>query len=187
MRQDDPYGLAEFGAELLGAKLYKKEKRLVAELHLTRLISAWDAERIAAQLGTAVPECTVELHARDAAALMEHSALPAMLAESWTYFSPLMRPVLRSAVWEREAQDSFAVRIPEKLYDAAKHYNGANHLTEFVRTLYGVELQIHLMPDASLAMPKPEQEGEQPPADMAAQGEPARRTQKPASAKKNGF
>ena len=184
MRQDDPYGLAEFGAELLGAKLYKKEKRLVAELYLTRLISARDAERIAAQLGTAVPECTVELHARDAAALMEHSALTAMLAESWTHFSPLMRPVLRSAVWEREAQDSFAVRIPEKLYDAAKHYNGANHLTEFVRTLYGVELQIHLMPDASLAMPKPEQEGEQPPADIAAEREPARRPQKPASAKK---
>ena len=40
MQRDDPYGLAEFGAELAGAKLYKNEKRLVAELTLSRLIGA---------------------------------------------------------------------------------------------------------------------------------------------------
>ena len=55
MRRDDPYGLAEFGAELAGAKLYKNEKRLVAELTLSRLIGARETERICARLGAAVP------------------------------------------------------------------------------------------------------------------------------------
>ena len=112
MRQDDPYGLAQFGAELAGAKLYKTEKRLVAQLRLARLIGAREAERIAAQLGAAVPDCTVELRcAENAEALLTEEALPAVLAESWAHFSPLMRPVLRNAVWEREEQDGYAFYV----------------------------------------------------------------------------
>lgn len=192
MRQDDPYGLAQFGAELAGAKLYKTEKRLVAQLRLARLIGAREAERIAAQLGAAVPDCTVELRcAENAETLLAEAALPAVLAESWAHFSPLMRPVLRNAVWEREEQHgcAFAVRIPEKLYEAAKTYNGATRLTEFVQTLYGSALQVRLVPDANLAMPSPER-AEEPPSPAARadrpQAENARRPepQKNASTKK---
>ena len=62
MGQGDPYGLACMGAELAGAKLYKNEKRLAVELRLARPIGAQEAERFAAALGNAVPDCTVELH-----------------------------------------------------------------------------------------------------------------------------
>lgn len=86
MQRDDPYGLAKFGAELAGAKLYKNEKRLVAELTLSRLIGARETERISALLGAAVPDCAVELRAANAAALMAEGALSTVLAESWTHF-----------------------------------------------------------------------------------------------------
>ena len=160
MRRDDPYGLAEFGAELAGAKLYKNEKRLVAELTLSRLIGARETERICALLGAAVPDCAVELRAANAAALMAEGALSTLLVESWTHFSPLMRPVLINAVWEQAEPGSFAVHIPEKLYEAAKTYNGAARLTEFARTFYGLEIQVRLVPDAALKVPNPEQAAE---------------------------
>lgn len=187
MQRDDPYGLAEFGAELAGAKLYKNEKRLVAELTLSRLIGARETERISALLGAAVPDCAVELRAANAAALMAEGALSTVLAESWTHFSPLMRPVLINAVWEQAEPGSFAVHIPEKLYEAAKTYNGAARLTEFVHTFYGLEIQVCLVPDATLQMPNPEQTAE-PARGMAERGDrqeqPERRMQTQAGTKK---
>ena len=187
MQRDDPYGLAEFGAELAGAKLYKNEKRLVAELTLSRLIGARETERISALLGAAVPDCAVELRAANAAALMAEGAFPTVLAESWTHFSPLMRPVLINAVWEQAEPGSFAVHIPEKLYEAAKTYNGAARLTEFARTFYGLEIQVRLVPDAALKVPNPEQAAE-PARGMAERGgrreQPERRMQAQAGAKK---
>lgn len=187
MRRDDPYGLAEFGAELAGAKLYKNEKRLVAELTLSRLIGARETERICALLGAAVPDCAVELRAANAAALMAEGALSTVLVESWTHFSPLMRPVLINAVWEQAEPGSFAVHIPEKLYEAAKTYNGAARLTEFARTFYGLEIQVRLVPDAALKVPNPEQAAE-PARGMAERGgrreQPERRMQAQAGAKK---
>ena len=118
---------------------------------------------------------------------MAEGALSTVLAESWTHFSPLMRPVLINAVWEQAEPGSFAVHIPEKLYEAAKTYNGAARLTEFVHTFYGLEIQVCLVPDATLQMPNPEQTAE-PARGMAERGDrqeqPERRMQTQAGTKK---
>ena len=187
MGQGDPYGLACMGAELAGAKLYKNEKRLAVELRLARPIGAQEAERIAAALGTAVPDCTVELHcAGNVEMLMAQPAFSDKLAESWMHFSPLMRPVLCNAAWERDtgALYTFSVRIPEKLYETAKSCNGVSRLTEFVQGFYGVALHVQLVPDAGLCMPETSKQETQQNAPEAKQARPARRTQAKGTAAK---
>ncbi len=140
MNPNDPYGLAAYGAGLNGAKLHKKEKRLEVNLTGSRLIDAREAQEIASTFLGAVPGCRVDLSlalAEDIAPREGSEEFFLMLAESWMYFSPLMRVSLKNAAWEMDGT-KICVRIPEKLYHAAKSYNGADMLCEFVKGLYGM-------------------------------------------------
>lgn len=156
MNREDPYGLATYGARLESAKLHKKEKLLEVRLALSRLIDAREAEAIAAAMRVAVPGCSVELSAcfKELGADASNSeAVCGMLARSWMHFSPLICVPLKNAAWEWDGA-SVHVRVPEKLYPAAKEDEGAQKLVQFVRGLYARELDIRLMPDAAMEAPK---------------------------------
>lgn len=155
MNQSDPYGLAAYGARLDGAKLYKKQKKLEVNITAARLIDAYEADQIAAAFKKAVPGCTVALRIaleQGKSPIEDRDAFFAFLSESWIFFSPLMRVSLKNAGWDMDGKH-VAVRIPEKLYHAAKSYNGADRLTGFVKNVYGIELDVGLIPDSSVEAP----------------------------------
>ena len=126
----DDYGLKKFGVELEKARLHIKKLELEAEISLERLIDSQEAEQIALALGKNAPGCKVSLCARlrSGEDPTDNAGFFDMLRQSWEYYSPLMRPVLRFAKWERREDGVIAVRIPKRLYLAAKSYNGANRL-----------------------------------------------------------
>jgi DNA polymerase-3 subunit alpha (Gram-positive type) len=156
MTQSDPYGLAAYGARFEGAKLHKKEEMLEVALTASRLIDAPEAEAIAAAFCGAVPGCVVALRVRMKdceSPLLGRRAFFEMLSRSWAHFSPLMRVSLKNAEWDLR-ENRVEVRISEKLYHAAKNYNGAHKLMEFVKNTYGVDLEIDLSPDSSVEAPR---------------------------------
>lgn len=151
----DPYGLASYGARLEGAKLHKGEKRLEVALSATGLISARGIDELKAGFAQAVPGCevTVSLVPDGGAIDMQDVAFADMLRESWCYFSPLMSISLKNAAWRIE-DGRAEVRISEKLYHAAKTYNGAGRLSDFIKETYGIALEVRLMPDEDITAPE---------------------------------
>ncbi len=156
MNPSDPYGLAAFGARLDGAKLHKREKRLEVNVAASRLLNAGEIGEIISRFESAVPGCAVALSIRlegGKPAAGDRQAFIEMLAESWVYFSPLMRISLKNAAWEI-AGERIEVRIPEKLYHAAKSYNGAEKLMDFLKKVYGLSYDIRLAPDSQMEAPR---------------------------------
>lgn len=157
MDRSDPYGLAAYGVRLENAKLHKREKTLEARLIAERLLDAREAEKIAAAMAEAVPGCAVKLCVvlEDGEPPMnDERAFFAMIARSWAYLSPLMGVCLKTALWECK-EDSLEVRIPEKLYHTARTCNGADKLADFVRDMYGLALDIRIVPDSNMTLPQP--------------------------------
>ncbi|HZK45525.1 MAG TPA: PolC-type DNA polymerase III [Clostridia bacterium] len=158
----DDYGLKKFGVELEKARLHIKKLELEAEISLERLIDSQEAEQIALALGKNAPGCKVSLCARlrSGEDPTDNAGFFDMLRQSWEYYSPLMRPVLRFAKWERREDGVIAVRIPKRLYLAAKSYNGANRLEEFVYRLYDKSINVMLVGDESIELAMPERREE---------------------------
>lgn len=162
MKAEGDYGIARYGAKLNRVKLHMRKKELEAQLCLTRLIDAKEADEIAAILGQNAPGCSILLNAGfdDGLPASEQDGFLDMLKVSWEHFSPLMKPVLGFSKWERGAEDTIAVRIPKRLYLSAKSYNGASMLEKFVYDTYGESIDIMLIGDESIALTMPERKEE---------------------------
>ena len=63
MKAEGDYGIARYGAKLNRVKLHMRKKELEAQLCLTRLIDAKEADEIAAILGQNAPGCSILLNA----------------------------------------------------------------------------------------------------------------------------
>jgi len=157
MDRSDPYGLAAYGARLENARLHKRQKTLEAHLVGERLLDAREAQTIAAAMSQAVPGCAVQLRAAledGEPPMADERAFFAMLSRSWTHLSPLMGVCLKNAAWACEG-NALEVRIPEKLYHAARTCNGADRLKDFLKETYELKLDIRIVPDASMEPPQP--------------------------------
>ncbi len=152
------HGLAKYGATLTGAKLHLKSMRLEAELCIDRLLDAKEADEIAKKLGEDLAGCSVILHAHFADGSLANSKedFYAVLRRSWEHFSPLMGAVLNYSQWDNEENGLITVRIPKQLYHSAKSYNGAAALEEFIHEMYGVNIEVLLKGDESIAFTLPE-------------------------------
>lgn len=152
------YGIEQYGAELTRAKLHLRKMELEAELCLKRLLNAEEAAQIAAILGQNAPGCSVTLKAAfaDGIAASQREGYMEMLQKSWEYFSPLMKPVLRFAKWEKGDGELITVRIPKRLYLSAKSYNGASALEAFMQSMYGENIELLLAGDESIELIMPE-------------------------------
>ncbi len=188
MHREDPYGLAAYGARLQGAKLHKKEKRLEVSLDLARPIDAREAEAIAASFCAAVPGCEVNLTAQlaNGAPVAQHEAFFEMLEKSWMHIWPVMRVVLKNAAWEQKG-GAVCVRVPEKLYPAAKNGEGTEKLVQFVSSVYGFSPDIRLIADATMEAPQAEARGEEEAPSFFAPPKPETRAKKAPAQEKNRF